>query len=359
MRAAITRRGRITLGDVPAPVPGTGQLLVRTLACGICGSDLHALAHLDHFAALTARASGATTIDPSMDLVFGHEFVAEVVSFGPGTERKIAPGTRVCSLPFVLGPGGVELIGYSHQFPGGLAEEMVLQEMFLQIVPDHVASEHAALTEPMAVGEHAVGRADVRPGDPCVVLGCGPVGLAVIAALKVRGCGPITAADFSATRRRLAELLGADVVVDPATGTALAGWAELGVAENPLERSALEAMGLPVKDVIIFEAIGVPGILQTIIDAAPARSRVVVVGVCMQPDEILPAIAVVKELDIRFAFGYDAGQFGVCLDRIADGAVDVAPLITAQVGVEEAAAAFEALARPDDHAKVLVVHPRP
>ena len=83
-------------------------------------------------------------------------------------------------------------------------------------MPDSLPTDLAALTEPLAVGEHAVGLARLQPGQPCLVVGCGPVGLAVIAALKGRGHGPVLAADFSPTRRRLAEAFGADEVIDPA-----------------------------------------------------------------------------------------------------------------------------------------------
>ena len=127
-------------------------------------------------------------------------------------------GTRVCSVPIVVTPTGVEQIGYSNTYPGALAEHMVLQEMLLLPVPDSLDTDLAALTEPLAVGEHAVGLSGLEPGQPCLVVGCGPVGLAVIAALKGRGHGPVLAADFSPTRRRLAEAFGADEVIDPADG---------------------------------------------------------------------------------------------------------------------------------------------
>src|SRR5437867_5942103 len=198
MRAAITRKGAIVVDDVADPVPGAGQVLVRTLACGICGSDLHALEHFDEFVDYSRRGGAVGGgLERGKDVVFGHEFCAEIVDFGPGTSRTLAVGSSVCAFPMALGPRGPELIGYSHDYPGGFAELMVLQEMMLRPVPEGVPPDHAALTEPMAVGEHAVSRGEVAANDVCVVIGCGPVGLAVIAALKARGYGPVLAADFS------------------------------------------------------------------------------------------------------------------------------------------------------------------
>src|SRR6201996_3791271 len=128
MRAVIRRGTTLVCDEMDTPVPGPGQTLVKTLACGICGSDLHALHHLDHMVSLGKRAGGgAGTLDPARDVVFGHEFVAEVLEHGPGGGR-FKPGTRVCSMPILFGPGGMEAIGYSNSLPGGYAEQMVLME---------------------------------------------------------------------------------------------------------------------------------------------------------------------------------------------------------------------------------------
>jgi threonine dehydrogenase-like Zn-dependent dehydrogenase len=131
MRAAVTRPGGIEIDDVAAPELGSGQVLVHPLFAGICGSDLHAADDLARFAELTSRVGGPGSIDPAADLVFGHEFCAEVVAHGPETTAALPVGTRVCSVPMVLGPAGPEAIGYSNAYPGALAELMVLQEMLL------------------------------------------------------------------------------------------------------------------------------------------------------------------------------------------------------------------------------------
>jgi threonine dehydrogenase-like Zn-dependent dehydrogenase len=355
MRAALTRGGQIVVDDVPKPEPGAGQVLVRSLACGICGSDLHALEHFDEFVNFSSRSGGVgPSLQRDRDVVFGHEFCAEIVEYGPNTSRNLGTGTKVCSVPMALGPRGPELIGYSHDFPGGFAEFMVLQEMMLRPVPDGVLPEHAALTEPMAVGEHAVARGNLACDDVCVVIGCGPVGLAVIAALKARGHGPVMAADFSPMRRQLAAGLGADEVIDPAQDTPYSRWDKLGVPSNMLARTMAEMGGSTPRNSVIFESVGAPGILQSIIEGAPPRSRVVVVGVCMKPDTIEPMVAIGKELDVRFSFGYSAEEFSNTLLHIADGTLAVAPLVTGRVGLDDVAGAFRSLNDPDEHAKIIV-----
>src|SRR5579864_773295 len=257
MRAVVARPGRaLGVEELADPRPGHGHVLVRTLACGICGSDLHAELDLERFAALSDRVGGAGGLDPAAGVVFGHEFCAEIVDFGPSTERALSSGAAVCSVPVILSETGPQPIGYSNRFPGGLAELMVLQEAMLVPVPAGMPPGVAALTEPLAVGEHAVALAGLTGGEVCLVLGCGPIGLAVIAALKARGVGPVLAADFAPGRRRLAELVGADEVVDPAVSSPYGRWSELGVPAGVGERAALQMFGAPVRDAVIFEAVG-------------------------------------------------------------------------------------------------------
>src|SRR5262249_57608360 len=99
MRAAVMRNRRIEVDSVPDPVPGPGEVLARTLACGICGSDLHALKHADKLVD-AARASGAPFVpDLSKDVVMGHEFCAEIVDFGPNPTRPIPLRPPILSMP--------------------------------------------------------------------------------------------------------------------------------------------------------------------------------------------------------------------------------------------------------------------
>jgi threonine dehydrogenase-like Zn-dependent dehydrogenase len=356
MRAAVTRPGRIEVTEVDEPVPGSGHVLVRPLLCGICGSDLHAAQDMRRFADLTNQVGLPGALDPDQGIVFGHEFCAEIVDHGPDTEGTLPVGTRVCSVPTLIGPTGPEALGYSNRFPGALGELMVLQEALLLPVPDGLGTELAALTEPLAVGEHAVAAAGLTGDEVCLVIGCGPVGLAVIAALRARGQGPVVAADFSPTRRRLAEAMGADEVIDPAATSPYDGWDDLGVPAGVLDRAAREMFGMAFREAVIFEAVGVPGVLQAIIDGAPPKARVVVVGVCMEPDEIQPFVGVTKELELRFVFGYTPAEFAATLGRLAAGQPGVGDLVTDVVDLDGVPGAFTTLASPGGHGKILVRH---
>jgi threonine dehydrogenase-like Zn-dependent dehydrogenase len=353
MRAAVTRDGQLVVGEVTDPVPSSGHVVVRSLSAGICGSDLHALGDFAHFTSLMDSV-GVPALDATADCVFGHEFCAEIVEHGPDTAGTLPVGTRVCSVPILLGPTGVEQIGYSNHYPGALAEHLVLQELLLLPVPDALDTDTAALTEPLAVGEHAVGLAGLGEGQPCLVVGCGPVGLAVIAALKGRGHGPVLAADLSPTRRRLAEAFGADVVLDPAEGSPHERWSDYGVPRTVMERIGASMLGGTVADPVIFEAVGVPGMLQSLIAEAPPHSRIVVVGVCMHTDSIEPFMAVTKEMELRFSFGYTPDEFAATLARLAAGLPGAEQLVTATVDLAGTPGAFATLRTPGEHGKILV-----
>ena len=335
MKAAIFRGGDIVVDSLPDPVPARGQVLVRTLACGICGSDLHAAKHAHRMVAVTRRIPGRVPMDLSRDVVFGHEFCCEVVDYGPDTERRFKPGARVCSVPLMMEADGPKGMGYSNTYVGGYAERMLLSAPLMLEVPNGLPTEHAALTEPLAVGVHAVEKAALKDGDAPLVVGCGPVGLAVIAALRLKGIRPIVAADFSPKRRELAVKMGADIVVDPS-------------AEPPYAR--LE----PAKRAVIFECVGVPGILQQMFERVPRDARLVVVGVCMEPDTIEPMFGIVKELNLQFVLGYTPDEFARSLTLLADGKVDGEALITGKVGLEGVKGAFAELANPERHTKILV-----
>src|SRR3954470_4840181 len=135
MRAAIFRNGEIVVDTLPEPSPADGQVLVRTLACGICGSDLHARKHAHRMVEMSRRL-GHKPMDLSRDVVFGHEFCCEVLDYGPATQRKLKPGTKVCSLPALITTEGPQGIGYSNDNVGAYAERMLLSEALLLEVPN-------------------------------------------------------------------------------------------------------------------------------------------------------------------------------------------------------------------------------
>jgi threonine dehydrogenase-like Zn-dependent dehydrogenase len=246
----------------------------------------------------------------------------------------------------------------------------------MMAVPNGLAPEIAALTEPMAVAWHAVRRGEVKKKDVAIVIGCGPVGLGVILCLKAQGVRTVVASDFSPGRRALATACGADVVIDPAQGSPFAGAAEHGhLTQAPdafeLALGTREKLGrLPVgwwhvwrlaeklgaapKRPVVFECVGVPGVIESIIEGAPLFSRVVVVGVCVGEDRFTPAMAINKEIDLRFVLAYTPLEFRDTLHMLAEGELDPRPLVTGTVGLDGVAAAFDALGDPEAQAKVLI-----
>jgi threonine dehydrogenase-like Zn-dependent dehydrogenase len=300
-----------------------------------------------------------------------------VAERGRGVGKQFAPGTLVVSFPLVRASGGVHLTGLSPLAPGGYAEQVLAEAALTFAVPNGLGADIAALTEPMAVALHAVRRAEIGKRDTAVVVGCGPVGLAVICHLVAMGVQTIIASDFSPTRRELASRCGAHVVVDPATESPYDRLGDQrGVVTNTPDLYAL-AVGSMEKmrkvpgwvhlyrladkfgaagprRPVIFECVGVPTMLDGIIAAAPMHARVVVVGVCMSPDTLRPALASIKETELRFVFGYTPLEFRDTLHQLADGDVDASALVTGVVGLDGVDAAFTALGDPERHAKVLI-----
>ena len=370
-------QGELSVAEVPAPTPGRGQLLVDVVRCGICGSDLHARTHSDQLADMGAEADLPTLMRPEHRVVLGHEILGRVRAYGPGTRKQWKPGQLVVSLPVIRTDGAVHMVGFDEAAPGGMAEQAVVQEAFTFPVPNGVSEDLAAFTEPLAVAWHAVRRGDVGRGRPAIVIGCGPIGLAVILMLKAAGVKRVVASDLSPARRALAKRCGADVVVDPRERSPYEAAKVRGPLNGPGEYASFgidtignlrrvpflpwgrlmriaDALGQTPNGPVVFECVGVPGMLEGILTEVPLRSRVVVVGVCMEPDTFRPMSALVKEVELRFVYGYDPEEFRTTLNMIASGAVDPSPLHTGTVGLAGVAGAFEALGKPEEHAKILI-----
>jgi threonine dehydrogenase-like Zn-dependent dehydrogenase len=186
----------------------------------------------------------------------------------------------------------------------------------------------------------------------------------------------VVASDFAPARRELAKACGADVVVGPAETSpfsAEGGHGHLRDIPSALELAVAtreklgrlpvgwwhawrlgEKLGAAPKHPVIFECVGVPGMIESVIDGAPLFSRVVVVGVCVGPDQFRPAMAINKEIDLRFVVAYTPLEFRDTLHMLAEGEVDPRRLITGEVGLEGVDAAFDALSNPERHAKILI-----
>jgi threonine dehydrogenase-like Zn-dependent dehydrogenase len=379
MRAVVCEHSKLEVVDMPTPEPGKRQVVVDVQGCGICGSDLHARLHADEQADVLAEAGYDGFMRSDQRVVFGHELCGEVLEYGPSSTKKLAIGTPVVAVPLVRKGREIHALGLSASAPGAYAEQVVVEESLMFKLPNGLSPEVGVLTEPMAVGWHAVRRAEIDKGDVAIVIGCGPVGLAVICMLEAQGVRTIVASDFSAGRRDLARACGADVVVDPTEESPYESLGDRGyvktvpdaafgaiVTVEKLERLPVpwhhvwrvaEKLGTKPKRPVIFECVGMPGIIDGIITSAPLFSRVVVVGVCMGSDAIRPVMAINKEIDLRFVVGYTPLEFRDTLHMLADGTVDASAIVTGTVGLLGVEAAFEELGDPEKHAKI-VIDPR-
>jgi (R,R)-butanediol dehydrogenase / meso-butanediol dehydrogenase / diacetyl reductase len=332
MRAAVLRQPGEPLAIVeqPDPVPGPGELLLRVDACGICGSDLH-----------------LSDAYPLPGLILGHEFCGTVEEMGPDIEG-FQPGDRVTALSLnTCGACAACLAGNVRKCalarmvgierPGGYAERVTMPARDVFRLPDALDARHGALIEPLAVALHTVDRAGLRPGEPAVVIGGGPVGLAVALWLRRLGAGEVLVSDPVPGRRALAERVGA-ATVDPTAD-------DVGAAFQRLTGVAAA---------LVIECVGLPGLIQHAVDVVGVDGRVVIAGVCFGNDTLTPLGAMSKELDVRFAFYYRAGDYRTAIDMIEGERLDPLPLVTDEVSLDELPARFEALKAPSEDCKVLI-----
>jgi threonine dehydrogenase-like Zn-dependent dehydrogenase len=350
MRAVAMRRGRLELKDIPEPPMSDDHLLVEPLSAGVCGGDLNAMDHADDFLH-ASRASGTTLFlfDPDRDLVFGHEFTARVREVGANVDGYAAGDVLLVS-PAVVDPAGVvHCVGYATDYPGALAERVVVSPYGHVKIPDGVSPYDAATVDPVATGLNGVWRSKIEQPAGAIVTGCGPVGLGAVAALAERGIHPIVASDPSATRRSIAAAFGAHVVVDPADDDPVAAWRDLAAPDQRL---------------YVYEASGKPGILDSLLYTVPSYTRITVVGACMVDDPIRPIVGIYKNVTIEFCVGMgpdgEEYPFAQTFERIADGRIDVTKLVTGYAGLEGVEEVFAHL-RPGDyrdieHVKILVRH---
>ncbi len=346
MKSALLRGGNIVVDEIDDPKISKGQVLVKTKACGICGSDLHFKVHgseLIHKMKEMEDSMGkgpisSSDVDISKDVFMGHEFCAEVLETNTDT-KSFKSGTLVVSVPIVIDGSNIHQLAYNNLFPAGFSEKMVLSAPFLLEVPNGIDAKIASMTEPLAVGVHAVNISQLIGDEATVVIGCGPVGMCVISALKARNISPVVAVDFSLLRRDVALKIGADFVVDPAEESAF----------KLLDKIA------PFRKTCVFEAVGVPGVIGKVLDEAPRGTKLTVVGVCMEKDTFVPFSGVIKECEIRFSFAYTPDEFKHALKLISEGTVDVQPMISGQVGLDDVAMAFDQMSNAKEVSKLLVV----
>jgi len=335
MKAAILLDGEIRAGTFPDPEPGPGQVLVRTCCCGMCASDLHMWRYGKDLVQWSNAYDGPFKIDLARPLVMGHEYVAEIIDYGPDTERRLPKGQRVTSAPGIGTPKGAQIVGLSSDCPGGFGELMVLSEAAMLPIPDSLESEVAAMTEPLNVGLGYVSQARLTADDTPLVIGCGAIGLSTIMALRLTDARPIIASDFSPTRRAQALRFGADIVIDPR------------------ETSPYAAQGGRTPNVI-FECVGMTGVVDQIMRNCAYRARIIVAGWCLEPDQQLTVCAHTKALNIQYGGGTTAEGFARALALIAEGKLDPRPWLGATVGLGGVSEALAGVGNPENAIRTLV-----
>ncbi len=342
MKAAYIQNGQIQVGELPEPVPATGQALVRTHSCGMCASEAHFLHSGQTVIDMSRKYGGPyAELDFARPFVPGHEYVGEVIDYGPGSKRTVLPGRKVTSVPIMRQSGAHAVIGFSHQCPGGFGELMLLDEDMLLEVPGDLDDDLAAMTEPLAVGLEHARRGHPGKDDAALVIGCGAIGLGVIAGLRLMGIAPIVAADFHPERRAIALRMGADIALDPREISPYAPLPALGSRQVNL----------------VYECVGLPGLLQQIIGAVGFGARIVMGGYCMEAEQIYIFAAQNKRLTVHFAGGEEPQDMELALRSIAEGKIDVRPWLGRRIGLSGVAKAMGEMSGPRAPVRT-VVDPR-
>jgi len=297
--------------------------------------------------------TGLSNHDPDADIVMGHEYCAEIVDYGPGTTRRWAAGTRVSSIPALVVDGGIRVVGQSPEAPGGFGEYFLLTEGMTQVVPSDLPDELVSIADAISVGWSYVKRAAVGAREVPLVIGCGAIGLSAVASLKRLGVGPIVAADFVASRRATAMELGADVVIDPAELSPYAGWRELAYGSPDPVRDIMGMLDLP--GCVVFECVGVPGVLNSIIQGCERASRIFSAGGPPEGDHLATMVAKRKGLNIQFGGGPSLTHWNEAFEEVCSGRLDVAPMFGRTLGLDEVPAALDQARDANGPARLIVV----
>jgi (R,R)-butanediol dehydrogenase / meso-butanediol dehydrogenase / diacetyl reductase len=336
MKAAVFKgKGRLMeIESVNEPIPGKGQVLVRVGRCGICGSDLHSTAPDDPNHPTVAGFTSAP------GTILGHEFAGEVVALGDGV-ADLRVGSRVATLAgHGCGKCSSCIEGqpiwckYMSAVAGGYAEYALVNEHACITLPNGLSMADGALIEPLATGLHAADLASIQPGAAVLVVGTGPIGLAIIYWARRKGAGQIIAMARSRTREELATAMGASAYV-----------------------TSSEELGDIMKDAlpdIVFECVGTPGMIEQCIGLVRARGSVIVCGVCACADRLTPAFAILKEVRIQFTLAYGVGDFRRVAEALDVGALEPRALVTDTVCFTDFPVAFEALRKRTSQCKVML-----
>ncbi|KHK89093.1 alcohol dehydrogenase catalytic domain-containing protein [Novosphingobium malaysiense] len=307
----------ITVDD---PEPGPGEVVIEVARCGICGSD----AHLTQVHGYYPEQS-----------ILGHEFSGEVVAVGKDVEGY-AIGDRITAMP-AAGCGkcracvhGVPLFceNGTASYTGGFADYMRIGVNTATHLPQTLSLADGALTEPLAVSLHGVAMAQIKPGQPVLVLGAGAISLGAIFWARRLGAGKIVALSRSRRREEMALKMGADVFVQG--------------GENEVAEVQQALGGAPE---IVFEGIGVEGALQKCVNHVAVDGKIVSLGFCTNADPVIPAVSTFKQVNLLFSMAYTMREFEYCAHAMDKGLVDPGTMVTRTISLEEVPAMIEQMQR--------------
>jgi (R,R)-butanediol dehydrogenase/meso-butanediol dehydrogenase/diacetyl reductase len=313
---------------LPDPAPDAGQVVVKVSRCGICGSDLH----------MTEDAAyGCKHGD-----VLGHEFAGEVVGMGRNVEG-LRTGDLVSVIPLTgcgrcehCRKGEVQWCGQFGLQGGGYAEYALTRSHQCVKLPSEISLADGAIIEPLAVALHGINLSGIRAGDRALVLGAGPIGLAVAFWAKRIGA-TVAVQDIADYQRDRALGMGADAfVVDP---------------QDPVGSAKL---GLGGKADVVFECVGVPGLIDQAVQQVKNRGTVLLLGLCTRPDPINSFVMLSKEVRLVTSAFFTVPEYQASLDALAAGAMEPRLLVTETISLAETPEVFESLKRRTHQCKVLI-----
>jgi (R,R)-butanediol dehydrogenase/meso-butanediol dehydrogenase/diacetyl reductase len=340
MRAAVFREMSkpLVIETWPDPEPGPTDIILRVKNCGICGSDLH-------------MTEPSSIMPLALGSVMGHEFAGEVVAVGKAVTHQWKAGDRVAGFPFICCGEHTPCLNFgatrgmcAKGIPVGLGQSPGAYAEFVKIgagsgyrLPESVSFREGAMVEPLAVGLHAVDMAKMARGATVLVVGAGPVGLSAILWAKFLGARHVIVSERAEVRKAMAARFGATDAIDP---------------NLPLTPQVEKIAGAAPD--VIFECVGAPGMIGAAMMDAPRGCRIVVAGVCQQPDTIMPLMGIIKELELQFVLGYRPADFDYVIAMIASDRVDVSHMITDVIDLSALPDAFEALRKPSHQCKVML-----
>lgn len=331
MRAAVMQglHKPLIVETVPDPKPTAGEVVVKVGRCGICGSDLHMTED-------PAYGQGAGSI-------LGHEFAGEVIELGKGVEG-LAKGDLVAVSPLkscgscpACVAGNVSWCDKFGLQGGGYAEFALTMLNQCVKLPKSASLADGAIIEPLAVALHGVAMAGMRIGDKVLILGAGPIGLATAFWARRMGAGRVVVQDVATWQQERALSMGAhDFIADRDD--------PLGAAERALGGKAD----------VVFECVGVPGLIAQAVEQVRARGSIVLLGLCTVPDTFNSFAMLSKEVRLITSAFFTTHEYQAALDALDRGAAEPRLLITETIPLAQTPTVFEALRRRTEQCKVLI-----